>query len=222
MTPASIRLFQLCSSALPVGGFTYSQGIEYAVECGWITSEADLKNWLTDLIETNLVRVDIPLLKRMYEACIEEDETTLNRWCQQLIAYRETAELRSEERNRGRAMASLLVDLEVTHAKDWRKTLDQSQLAGMALACHDWHIQLNDMVLGFAWSWLENMVISGVKLVPLGQVAGQRILHELAELLTDNVSKGLALDDSEIGSSSPALAYVSARHETQYTRLYRS
>ncbi len=222
MQTSLIRLLQLCSSALPVGGFTYSQGLEYAVECGWVSSEKDLKNWLADLIETNLAQLDIPVLQRMRRACENNDEAALEYWCQHLTAYRETAELRLEEVNRGRAMSRLLVDLDVVMAPEWQDTLNQSQLAGLAFASHAWQIEMATLAQGYGWSWLENMVISGVKLVPLGQVAGQRILLELAELLSEQVQRGLELKDEQIGSSAPALAYVSARHETQYTRLYRS
>ena len=90
------------------------------------------------------------------------------------------------------------------------------------MAITQWNIPLKQAAQGFAWAWLENSVIAGVKLIPLGQVAGQRILRDLTEPLSQAVEAGLYLDDDDIGSSSPALAYASARHETQYTRLFRS
>jgi urease accessory protein len=217
-----IRLLQLSSSVLPVGGFTYSQGLEYAVECGWVTSEQDLHDWLVDLIQSNLQVLDIPVLKRLYQACEQGDELTLNHWVQQLIAYRETSELRAEEQNRGRAMTKLLMDLEFEQAKQWQSTLNKTQLAGMALAGQQWQIAIDELIQGYAWSWLENMVISGVKLIPLGQAAGQRILRDLAQPLSQACIAGMQLADDDIGSSTPALAYASAMHETQYTRLYRS
>jgi urease accessory protein len=217
-----IRLLQLSSSVLPVGGFTYSQGLEYAVECGWVKSEQDLHHWLTDLIQHNLQGLDIPVLVRLYQACEQGDELMLNHWVQQLIAYRETSELRAEEQNRGRAMTKLLKDLDFDQAQQWQATLNKTQLAGMALAGQQWQINVEQLVQGYAWSWLENMVISGVKLIPLGQAAGQRLLRDLANELTQACELGRQLTDDEIGSSTPALAYASAMHETQYTRLYRS
>jgi urease accessory protein len=217
-----IRLLQLSSSVLPVGGFTYSQGLEYAVECGWVKSEQDLHDWLVDLIESNLQVLDIPVLVRLYQACQQHDHVKLDSCLQQLIAYRETSELRQEEQNRGRAMTKLLLDLDIELSKDWQQSLNKSQLAGMALAGQQWQIDIADLVQGYAWSWLENMVISGVKLIPLGQAAGQRILRDLADHLSQACEKGMQLSDDEIGSSTPALAYASAMHETQYTRLYRS
>lgn len=219
---ALIRLLQLSSSVLPVGGFTYSQGLEWAVECGWVKTESDLRDWLLDLMSSNLMLVDIPILARLYQACEQRDELALSSWVQQLLAYRETSELRFEENNRGRAMTRLLLDLDFEQAENWQINLNKTQLAGMALAGQQWQIDSSDLAQGYAWSWLENMVISGVKLIPLGQAAGQRILRDLAPNLTKACEAGMKLNDEEIGSSAPALAYASAKHETQYTRLYRS
>lgn len=217
-----IRLMQLSSSTLPVGGFTYSQGLEWAVECGWIRTEDDLRAWLTDLIDTNLHYLEIPVLVRMIKACEDKDELTLVRWIDSLLAHRETSELRLEEMNRGRAMVRLLEDLDMDLAQQWKVVLAKSQTAGFALALNQWQIPINRGAQGFAWAWLENIVISGVKLIPLGQMAGQRILRDLAQPLALAVEKGMNVSDENIGSSSPALAYASARHETQYTRLFRS
>jgi urease accessory protein len=217
-----IRLLQLCSSALPIGGFTYSQGLEWAVEGKWVTTEDDLRKWLLDLIKTNLQQLEIPVFVRMTRACQDSDELVLKYWSDILLAYRETSELRLEESNRGRAMTRLLVDLKMRISTDLQPVLAKTQTAGFAFASDQWNVPVGAAAHGFAWAWLENLVISGVKLIPLGQVSGQRILRDLAEPLAVAVEKGLLMPDEDIGSSSPALAYACARHETQYTRLFRS
>jgi len=219
---ALLRLLQLCSGTLPVGGFTYSQGIEWAVECGWIKDQATLTEWLADLIGTSLAQVEIPALARLYRACEQGDADRLAHWSDWLLACRETRELRDEERNRGRALASLLVELDVPRAVAWRDTLGRCQSAGFALAARAWDIPLVQTAQGFAWAWLENLALAGVKLIPLGQTAGQRLLRDLGEAVTLAVQRGLALDDEDMGASAPALAIASSRHETQYTRLFRS
>lgn len=219
---ARLRLLQLCSGTLPIGGFTYSQGIEWAVECGWITDQASLTDWLADLIDSSLTRVEIPLLARLYRACEQDDHDALGRWSDWLLASRETRELRDEEHNRGRALASLLVDLDIPRAADWRDTLAGCQSAGFALAAQAWQIPLLQAAEGLAWSWLENLTLAGVKLIPLGQTAGQRILHDLSDVASHAVQRGLALPDGDMGASATALAIASSRHETQYTRLFRS
>ena len=219
---ALIRLLQLTSPSLPIGGYSYSQGIEWAVEAGWICNADDLTAWLGDQLDNTLGCLEIPLLTRMCKACRADDAAQLAAWCDELLAWRETAELRTEERNRGRALAELLIALKVPGAAAHRSILTQTQLAGLAHAAEHWGITTEQLALGYAWSWLENLVLAGVKLVPLGQTDGQRVLLRLGERLPEIVAHGLALPDTAIGASLPALAIASSAHETQYTRLFRS
>ena len=212
----------LASPSLPVGGFAYSQGIEWAVESGWIRDNADLERWLKDQLQHALVNLDLPILARLYVAVKDNDSIALERWTDVLLAGRETSELRLEERNRGRALADLLVGLELADAVTWRPLLASCQAAGFAFAAVRWQIARRDTALGYAWSWLDNLVLAAVKLVPLGQTQGQQVLHRLLPVLTEMVDASLTLDDENIGASTPALAIASSRHETQYTRLFRS
>lgn len=219
---ALLRLLQLCSGTLPIGGFTYSQGIEWAVECGWINDQQTLTDWLTDLADTSLTRVEIPVLARLYQACETQEHDKLSYWTHWLMACRESRELRDEEKNRGRALTSLLIDLDIARASDWQDSLSRCQSAGFALAAHAWSIPLPQAAQGFAWSWLENLALAGVKLIPLGQTAGQRVLRDLSDVISQAVQLGLTLPDDALGAAAPALAIASSRHETQYTRLFRS
>jgi urease accessory protein len=217
-----LRLMQLISPTLPIGGFTYSQGLEWAVEHRWVHDRATLSDWLAGLMEDNLARLELPVLQRLYAACARADRDALARWAMHLYASRETSELRAEERQRARALISLLGDLGIQRAQDWREALAPCQAAPFALAAVHWCIAIEDCALGYAWGWLENQVAAAIKLVPLGQTDGQRVQFALAERLPLVVASALDVDDDDIGASAPAMAIACARHETQYTRLFRS
>ena len=219
---ALVRLLYLVSPSLPVGAFTYSQGIEWAVEQGWLMDVGTVENWLSDQLDNALVRLDLPIAARMMAAVAAADQDALAGLTDQLIATRETSELRAEERQRGRAMADLLCALELTGAGAWRHLLMQSQTAGFAFAATRWGIPVVDALAGLAFSWAENLVLAAVKLVPLGQTDGQRVLTRVGARIPAAVELALELDDEDIGAASPALAIASARHERQYTRLFRS
>jgi urease accessory protein len=215
------RLLQLVSPSLPVGAFTYSQGLEWAVERGWVDNEQTLESWIEALLRQPMARLEIPLLRRLYQAAATDDRPALARWTRELLASRETRELRQEERQRGRALASLLLDLGIINEAAV-EIARQSQLTGFALATVHWQIPLQSAALGQLWSWLENTTLTGIKLIPLGQTAGQRILARLGERLPELVQQGLSLSDAEIGAGCTAQLIASCRHETQYTRLFRS
>jgi urease accessory protein len=217
-----LRLMQLVSPSLPVGGFTYSQGIEWAVECGWIETDSELEDWLADQMGSSIAQLDLPLLSRLYDAVAENDLPAVKKWNALLLACRETAELRLEEANRGRALADLLVKLGLAGSKQWKPVLVETQLAGFAFAANRWEIPYDLTLQGHAWSWLENLVLAAVKIIPLGQTQGQQVLQRLIPLIPELIISAKQLPDEEIGSSNPALAIASSRHETQYTRLFRS
>lgn len=219
---ARLRLMQLVSPALPIGAFTYSQGLEWAVEQGWVDNAAHLQDWLRGLIDDGLAQLELPVLLRLYQACEAGNEAMVQLWGRRLYASRETRELRQEELNRARALVALLTDLGIAQARDWRSALSHCQAAPFALAAVYWGIGERDCALGYAWGWLENQVAAAVKLVPLGQTDGQRVQLALASELPQALAQALAIDDHAIGASAPALAIASARHETQYTRLFRS
>lgn len=217
-----LRLLHLVSPSLPIGSFTYSQGIEWAVEAGWIKTADDLESWLESLLHTGMTYLDLPILQRLYTAVEQQDREVLHYWIDYLNASRETAELLQEEKNRGRALTDLLIALEIPQAAHWKPLLAQNQSAAFVLAAVHWQIPLQQAAYGYVWSWLENLVLAAVKIIPLGQTQGQKVLHRMSPLLPGIVHTALTVSDEEIGASSPALAIASSRHETQYTRLFRS
>ena len=180
-----------------------------------------MREWLAGLMHTNMHYLQLPMLKRMLEAWAHNDLRWLEQLNQTLIASRETHELRLEEANRARAFCELLKSLE-PDAADYETLLRQSQLACFGFACQRWRIEFELAAQGLLMSWLENLVLSAVKIIPLGQTAGQRVIFELGARIPAIVASAGTLDDDEIGASSMALAIASANHETQYTRLFRS
>lgn len=217
-----LRLLHLVSPSLPTGSFAYSQGLEWAVETGWITDNSSLEAWLSDLLEQALTYIDIPILIRMYDACLSGSEKRMAHWCSILLACRETSELREEEQTRGRALVALLKGIDLADIERWHDAISSCHLGGFALTAVSWRIPIREAALGYVWSWLENQVLAGVKIIPLGQTQGQRILHRLNRHISLAVDKGMKLPDQEIGASVPALAIGSSCHEIQYTRLFRS
>ena len=217
-----LRLLQLVSPGLPIGMYSYSQGLERAVQDGWISNANDTADWLNGILKQVISRVDAPILVRLFDAWQENDTENVAHWSITLIACRETSELRNEDRQTGQALARLLINLDILEAQDWLRRPEATLATLFSLAASRWHITKSDMIAGYLWSWLENQVLCAVKLIPLGQVAGQQLLKQLAEHLPELVQQTLELPDDAIGGSVFGLALASSRHEMQYSRLFRS
>ena len=218
-----LRLLHLASPALPIGSFHFSQGLEYAVEAGWVTDEAGALDWIGGIAEGSLATLDLPVLVRLREAWLA-DESEVLRWNAFLIACRETDELRQEDRHLGSAMFRVLAEFDLTTSLFVRFSPERgiAHATAFAFACARWDIEARSMLEAYAWAWTENQVLAAVKLIPLGQSAGQRILHALHDRLAAYADRALDLMDSDIGVSSAMSAVASGRHEVQYTRLFRS
>jgi urease accessory protein len=211
----------LVSPALPVGAYAYSQGLEYAVHAGWVSSETSALEWLEDLSRYSVGSLDLPILLRLRRAWAVHDEPAVRSWNSQLIASRETAESRAEERHMGGALARVLIELEVGGAGDWRGA-DAAFATLFALAAARWNIAERATLSGYLWSWTENQVLGAIKLIPLGQSAGQRLLHRLTQSMPATIERACAMDEAQIGVGVIAPMLAGAWHETQYTRLFRS
>ncbi len=220
-TPApQLRLWQIISPALPVGAYSYSQGLETAVEHGWANTEQSALAWMQGQLHRMLGTLDLPILLRMHQAWSEEDMQTLRYWNSWLLAARESAELYAEDCQMGGSLRRLLPELGI--ARSWPAEEKCSFALMFALAAAEWKIAREDAACGYAWAWCENQVAAAVKLIPLGQTAGQRGLMALADNIPGIVSRAARLQDEDIGQVSPAFAIACALHETQYTRLFRS
>ncbi len=215
-------LLQLASPTLPVGGFTYSRGLEAAVEHGWVEDAATTTAWIGGLLRHSVARLDAPLIDRLHRGFGTGDDAAIRRWTALTLATRETHELAAESRAMGTALARWLVELQLATPNDVEAPIKHCYLAAFALAAHRLGLDTRDAVRGYAWSWLEGSVAAAVKLVPLGQTDGQRILLELGRELDELTDAALACEDSDIGALVPGFAMASALHETQHTRLFRS
>ena len=211
------RLWQLISPTLPVGAFHYSQGLEAAVNRGWVQDEATARAWIGGLLRHTIASVDLPILVRVHTAWRQQDSERLFRWDQTCRACRETRELREEDDNMGFALRRLAAGLE-DPVPDGRVGF----VTAFAVVAANWKLSARDAAAGYAWSWCENQVASAVKLVPLGQTAGQRMLRAFGSALPGIVESALTCRDDEIGRGAPGLAIASSGHETQYSKLFRS
>ena len=218
----NLRLLQISSPAFPVGAFNYSQGLEWAVEKAWVNNPETLGEWLGDIMQYSLAYIDIPLLKRLYNGWQRDDKAEILIWSDFLLACKETSELRDEERNKGRALMKILSALEVKRGSESIGHEQTTYLGAYALAATEWNIKIQDAAAAYVWGWLENQVSAAIKLIPIGQQAGQRVLDNLITEIEQSVDVGLGLSDEEIGASLPGYVMASALHEQQYTRLFRS
>lgn len=222
-----VRLLQLASPALPVGAYTYSQGLEWAVESGAIRGEADAAAWIGDLLEWSLARFEAPLLARQLDAWRAGDDGEVARLNDDFLASRETAELRAETAQMGWSLVKLLAELDAFAAlPGWRARLLAIEApcfrSAWSAAAAAWQVPAEQALAAYLWAWAENQVMAAVKAVPLGQSAGQRLLATLGRRIPPLVETALHLPEARWSNYTPGLAIASSRHETQYTRLFRS
>ncbi len=228
LPPASLlQLIWLASPALPVGGFSYSEGLEVAVERAGITTEGAAAAWLIAQLQLTQARGDMAALQQALAAWRAGDHArvrALNDW---VLQTRETSEMRLQTEQMGRSFADWLRN---HHAGDADRLGDVAVLAALpptypiafALAASATEASARDVLLAYTFGWAENMVQAAIKAVPLGQSAGQRILARLAAAIPAAVDQALRTGDADRQAFSPMLAILSAQHETQYSRLFRS
>jgi len=231
---ARFGLWQLISPTLPVGAYSFSQGLEMAIEQGWIHDQDTAYDWISGVASKNMSQLDLPILIRCYRATLVDSISDLEHWNSLLISSRETHELRMEDVQMGQALLRVMNGIESEESNSaYLKTLKKvkehmgekpelSYACSFALATSYWQISLEDACAGYLWAWCENQVAAAIKLVPLGQTAGQQLLRKLAAGLPEIQTDALNYEDDEIGSTMMGLAMVSSWHETQYTRLFRS
>jgi urease accessory protein len=225
MQDASLmQLMWLASPALPIGGFSYSECLESAVDSARVATESEAKSWLLDQLHLSLGRSDLAVLAQAipaWQQAHHERIETLNTW---VLQTRESSELRAQTEQMGRSLLEWLRNhTTATPAQiDLLARLQPTYPLAFALAASATRAPLRDCLLCYAFGWAENMVQAAIKSVPLGQSAGQRILSALTTEISAAVDHALSLPDSERQAFSPMMAILSAQHEVQYSRLFRS
>jgi urease accessory protein len=218
-----LALLQLTSPALPIGAYSYSEGIETLVEQGVIRSVSDLEIWLKESLATGSISLDIAILLRAHRAWNRHDLENLIYWNHWLSATRETAELQQQSWQMGRSLLKLLKNLyPLEDWIAWDMDLNWNVAIVFAVAAGLAKIDQHTAALGYAYSWASNGVSAGVKLIPLGQTSGQQLMLSLAEPIAQAADRALTVTDDRLFSCNWGLTLASMAHETQYSRLFQS
>jgi urease accessory protein len=219
-----IQLMWLASPALPIGGFSYSECLESAVDKGYVATENEASGWLMDQLHLSLARSDLPAVAQAVSAWRSGDVArirALNAW---VLQTRESSELRAQTEQMGRSLLEWLRNHTTASAVqiDQLASLQPTYPLAFALAASATQAAVRDCLLTYAFGWAENMTQAAIKSVPLGQSAGQRILSALSHEIPAAVDQALRVRDDTRQAFSPMLAILSAQHEAQYSRLFRS
>ena len=219
-----LRLLQLASPSLPVGAYTYSQGLESAIEKGTVHNESTARKWIAESL--NIVAdFEAPILWRLLKSFSERDTAAVDYWTECFIAARDTAEFRAETIQMGYSLSKLIKDLKI--ADESLQAILASQLetpfpTAFACAAVALAVPHEAALLGMLFSLVENQVLVCVKSVPLGQVSGQSLLFSLHNDIEMASDRAQQLNDDELSNWAPGLSLLSIQHETQYSRIYRS
>ena len=222
---ALVRLLHLASPTLPIGAYSYSQGLEWGVGDGTIRDAASAQRWIGDLLDHVMPFGEGAMTWRLLSAVEHGDWSACGHWNATFRASRETAELSAETEQTGHSLMRLVGDLELldAEASGTLPALAPMTLpAAFALAARGFGVPAEAALTAYLWAWLENQVLCAMKLIPLGQVAGQRMLLALGGRVPGAVATAQVIADDELSNFAPGLAIASSRHETQYTRLFRS
>lgn len=224
-TPGLLQLIRLASPSLPVGGFSYSEGIESAVDASLVRDEASAAAWLTDQLALALARSDLPVVARALAAWRCGDDGAIARWNLWFSTTRETSELRRQGEQMGRSLAQWLGQRD---GDDARVAILEALApaptwpVAFALAAADSGAAAHDVLVSYAAGWAENTTQAALKAVPLGQSAAARILAALFAAIPHAVERAQEIAADEMQAFAPMLAILSAQHEVQYSRLFRS
>lgn len=222
---ALLHLLQFASPALPIGAYSYSQGLEAALEAGLVKDADSARRWIVRHLHEVVAQWEAPVCWRLMQAFGAGDLALAGEWSEKFLASRETAEFRAETVQMGYSLAKLIAELDIVDAATlaWLQGWREVPLpTAFACAVSALEIAPEVALLAMLFAWAENQVLVCVKSVPLGQVAGQRLLLSLRPELEAAALHARSVADEEMGNWSPGLSLLSMQHEVQYSRLYRS
>lgn len=212
-----LKLLTLSSTALPVGAYCYSQGVETAIDNGTIVDEASAIEYFDEVLNLLLVRFELPLLKRLLQSYA--DETLFLHWANLYRASRESKELLAESQQLAFSLNAWIKDV-LKRPVQVKKQLGFVPV--YAHLCGELGLNTADVLTAYTFTVLENQVLAAVKTVPLGQMSGQRILWHLHQGVPVAIEQAMTLPDQHLSSALPQYAMLSMTHEMQYSRLFRS
>lgn len=218
-----LYLLQLASPALPVGAYSYSEGIETLVDRQIITDSKGLKHWLERELELGAIRVEVAIALRAYRATQNNDLSLLLYWNSWLSAARETEELRNQSWQMGSALSRLIAKI-CPETEPLLSTIGNScnYAVAFGIAAAGFALDERSLLLGYLHSWAINLVGVGVKLIPLGQTQGQQLTIDLQRAIVAATQEIITLEDGDLSSWGWGLSLASMAHETLYSRLFRS
>ena len=222
-SPSLFRLLQLASPALPVGAYSYSEGLEALIQFRQIIDAQTLQQWLTDELRHGAIRVEAAIIARSHQYVNMQNFQKLQTWNHWLSAFRETEELREQSWQMGRSLSRLLQEITPETKEIFDACGSPCNFAiAFAIAAACWQIDCKSAALGYLQSWASNLVNAGVRLVPFGQTQGQQLLLNLYPTMESTLDEVLALTDEQLSCCSWGLTIASMKHETLYSRLFRS
>lgn len=226
MSEKLLLLLQLCNSSLPLGAYSYSEGLETLVEEKQIIDSNSLNKWLVNELQYGSIRIELAIVIRTYNCYLKKDLESLLYWNNWFSASRETAELRQQSWQMGKSLLRLILSFEPENQslseviKSFHYPCNYAIAFGIITA--HWEIKIEDLLLGYIHNWVNNLISVGIKLIPLGQTEGQKLLLNINQEIITNISNILSLKDDELSSCSWGLSLASIKHENLYSRLFRS
>lgn len=219
------KLLHLTSANLPIGNFTYSQGLEYAIQKKWVKDKNTFSIWQKNQIDHNIIYTDLPLLKRLYDSCLTSNINKFNYWTYFLLASKDTYELKKEELQKGTTLFNVINDIwnvKKNINNKWFNLIKKTYLGCLAFLGKIWKISLEELSLSFLYNWIENSIMVALKLVPFGQKTAHLLINHFYKYLSKIILKSFQLKNKDLGASIPLLSISSSCHEKQESRLFRS